>query len=55
MSRMSDGGLTRYCVSAYPGVVFRFLMGQYRLPADPAPLLLEARHVQDALDLLCSA
>jgi flavin-dependent dehydrogenase len=39
MSRMSDGGLTRYCVSAYPGVVFRFLMGQYRLPADPAPLL----------------
>jgi flavin-dependent dehydrogenase len=39
MSRLSDAGLLRACVSAYPGLVFRYLMGQYRLPADPAPLL----------------
>ncbi|MDQ3699552.1 MAG: hypothetical protein M3442_01370, partial [Chloroflexota bacterium] len=39
VGRMTDRGLTRYSLSATPGPVFRFLMSQYRWPADPAPLL----------------
>lgn len=39
VGRMTDRGLTRYSLSATPGPVFRFLMGQYRWPADPAPLV----------------
>jgi len=33
VSRMSDGGLARYSLAAYPAPVFRFLMSQYLLPA----------------------
>jgi flavin-dependent dehydrogenase len=39
ISRMSDRLLTGYSLSAYPGPLFRFLLEQYRFPADPARLL----------------
>ena len=39
VSHMSDRGLARYSLWAHPGPMFRFLMGQYLWPANPAPLL----------------
>jgi flavin-dependent dehydrogenase len=42
VSRMTDRGLARYSRAAQPGLVFRFLMGQYLWPADPAPLVRTA-------------
>jgi flavin-dependent dehydrogenase len=38
ISRLSDRLLTAYSLSAYPGPLFRFLLEQYRFPADPARL-----------------
>ncbi|HEV2121939.1 MAG TPA: hypothetical protein VGW38_04075, partial [Chloroflexota bacterium] len=38
VSHMSDRGLARYSVLAHPRLVFRFLMGQYLWPANPAVL-----------------
>ncbi|MGH2370160.1 MAG: hypothetical protein ACRDI2_18450, partial [Chloroflexota bacterium] len=39
LSRLPDWGLAQYSRCAAPGPIFRFLLGQYRWPADPAPLL----------------
>ncbi len=36
VSRMTDRGLGRYSAWAHPRLVFRFLMGQYLWPANPA-------------------
>ncbi|HVG97186.1 MAG TPA: NAD(P)/FAD-dependent oxidoreductase [Chloroflexota bacterium] len=39
ISRMGDRLLAGYSLSAYPGPVFRFLLEQYLLPADPGRML----------------
>jgi flavin-dependent dehydrogenase len=47
VSRLTDRGLGRYSAWAHPRLVFRFLMGQYLWPADPARAALAAMHRQD--------
>jgi hypothetical protein len=39
VGRMTDRGLARYSLWAHPGLVFKFLMGQYLWPANVAALL----------------